>query len=165
MLDVFRTADHAGQIFIPHRQSGGRKLSGPVLSPSPPLMVEGYRKLKEETQQRKEWRRPVAETWRWVWVGRKKFSRTKIFEKFPFSRQKFLMTFFSHRPGFSDFLFLFPDFTMLNVVYDPFLTRKTPFFTLFILSRASDNPTSPNIGGRMHGPPPPQIWGASPSPP
>src|SRR6218665_3216861 len=58
--------------------------------------------------------------------GRTKFSRTKISEKF--SWRKFLMTFFSHRPGFSDFLFLFPDFTMLNVVYDPFLTRKTPFF-------------------------------------
>ena len=36
---------------------------------------------------------------------------------------------------------------MLNVVYDPFLTRKTPFFTLFILSRASDNTTSQNVGG------------------
>src|SRR6218665_3031972 len=46
-------------------------------------------------------------------------------------------------------------FTMLNVVYDPFLARKTPFFTLFILSRASDNTTSQNIGGgRMHGPSP-----------
>src|SRR6218665_1383261 len=30
-------------------------------------------------------------------------------EKFPFSLQKFLMTFNSHRPGFSDFPFLFPD--------------------------------------------------------
>src|SRR6218665_3354789 len=46
---------------------------------------------------------------------------------------------------------------MLDVVYDPFLTRKTtisekisfmtPFFTLFVLSRASDNTTSLNIGG------------------
>src|SRR6218665_2904766 len=32
-------------------------------------------------------------------------------------------------------------------VHDPFLTRKTPFFTLFILSRTSDNITSQNIGG------------------
>src|SRR6218665_1972605 len=37
-------------------------------------------------------------------------------------------------------------FTVLNVVYDPVLTRKTPFCTLFILSRASDNTTSQNIG-------------------
>src|SRR6218665_442274 len=29
-----------------------------------------------------------------------------------------------------------------------------PFFTLFILSRASDNTTSLNIGGPMHGPSP-----------
>src|SRR6218665_2381894 len=35
---------------------------------------------------------------------------------------------------------------MLNVVYDPFLTRKTPFLTLFILSRTSDNTTFQNIG-------------------
>src|SRR6218665_34031 len=47
-----------------------------------------------------------------------------------------------------------PLFTMLNVVYDPFLTRKAPFFTLFILSHASDNTTSLNIGGPMHGPSP-----------
>ena len=65
------------------------------------------------------------------------------------------MTFFSHRPGFSDFLFLsqiLRIFTVLNVVYDPFFTRKTtiseknslttPFFTLFVLSRASDKTTS-----------------------
>src|SRR6218665_1342752 len=45
---------------------------------------------------------------------------------------------------------IFRIFTMLNVVgyiYDPFLTRKTPFFTRFILSRASDNTSSQNIGG------------------
>ena len=36
---------------------------------------------------------------------------------------------------------------MLNVIFDPFLARKTPFFTLFILSRASDNNTSLNIRG------------------
>src|SRR6218665_1836574 len=56
---------------------------------------------------------------------------------------------------------------MLNVVYDPFPTRKIPFFTLFILSRASDNTTSQNIGGRMHGPSPTSYFlgGPSPSPP
>src|SRR6218665_2474 len=46
---------------------------------------------------------------------------------------------------------------MFNVVYDPFLTRTTAisekilydtfFFTLFVLSRTSDNTTSQNIGG------------------
>src|SRR6218665_545458 len=51
---------------------------------------------------------------------------------------------------------IFPFFAMLNVVYDPFITRKTPFFTMFILSHASDNTTSQNIGGGgpMHGPSP-----------
>src|SRR6218665_3265701 len=92
---------------------------------------------------------------------------TVFSKKFPFSRPKFLMkflVFFSHRPGFSDFPFLFPDFLYLyyvkcriRPVYDPFLTRKTTiseknsfmtlFFTLFVLSRASNNTTSQNIGG------------------
>src|SRR6218665_3950866 len=40
---------------------------------------------------------------------------------------------------------------MLNVIFDPFLTIKTPFFTLFILSRASDNTISLNIGGPRQG--------------
>src|SRR6218665_3031959 len=58
--------------------------------------------------------------------------------------------FFTHRPGSSDFSFfphIFRMFTMLNGVYDHFLTRKTQFFTLFMLSRTSDNTTSQNIGG------------------
>src|SRR6218665_2425886 len=61
-------------------------------------------------------------------------------------------------PFFSQISRIFVSFTMLNVVYDPFLTRTTtiseknsfmtPFFkTLFVLSRASDNTTSQNIGG------------------
>src|SRR6218665_3621695 len=79
------------------------------------------------------------------------------------------MTFFLEkisifRPKISDDLFLVIDqvfqilhfFTLLNVVHDLFFTRKTtiseknflitPFFTLFVLSRASDNITSLNIG-------------------
>src|SRR6218665_1061204 len=48
---------------------------------------------------------------------------------------------------FPFFSYIFRMFTMLNVVYDHFLTRKPPFFTLFILSRTSDNTTSQNIGG------------------
>src|SRR6218665_3327375 len=71
-----------------------------------------------------------------------------------------IFPFFSH---------IFRIFTMLNVVYDHFLTRKTPFFTLFILSRTSDNTTSQNIGGGpMHGPSPHlKFWGDRPpqSPP
>ena len=47
-------------------------------------------------------------------------------------------------PFFSN---IFRMFTMLNVVYDHFLTRKPPFFTPFIPSRTSDNTTSQNIGG------------------
>ena len=114
--------------------------------------------------------RAVAETWRRVFGGRKIFSRTKTFwiavfgEKNLFSRPKFLMTFFiffSSRPGFSDFPFLFPDSAYLYYVkcrrlYDPFLTRKNTiseknfftrlFFNLFVLPRASDNTTSQNIG-------------------
>src|SRR6218665_3371506 len=53
-----------------------------------------------------------------------------------------IFPFFSH---------IFRMFTVLNVVYDHFLTRKTQFFTLFMLSRTSDNTTSQNIGGPMHG--------------
>src|SRR6218665_482244 len=69
-----------------------------------------------------------------------------------------IFPFFSH---------IFRMFTMLNVVYDHFLTRKPPFFTLFILSRTSDNTASQNIGGdQCMGRPPPQIFGGpSPSPP
>src|SRR6218665_1264914 len=76
-------------------------------------------------------------------------------EKFPFSRQNFLMTFFLSSTRFLRFSLSFPrfslSFSMLNVIFDPFLTRKTPFFTLFVLSRASYNTTSLNIGGTMHG--------------
>jgi len=76
-------------------------------------------------------------------------------KNFPISRQKFLMTYFL----VIDHVFqILRFFTLLNVVYDPFFTRKTTisyknslirpfFFTLFVLSRASDNATSLNIGG------------------
>ena len=36
---------------------------------------------------------------------------------------------------------------MLDVVHDPFLTRKTAFFTMFIPARTFENTTSQNIGG------------------
>src|SRR6218665_2554547 len=74
-------------------------------------------------------------------------------KKFPFSRRKFLMTFFSHRPGFSDFTFLYC--IKCPIGLRPILHKKTtiseqnslirPFFTLFVLLRASDNNTSLNI--------------------
>src|SRR6218665_916272 len=86
-------------------------------------------------------------------------------KKFPFSRQKFLMIFFSHRPFLSQ---IFPMFAMLNVIYLTLSSHeKTPFFTLLILSRASDNTTSLNIGGtNAWAVPPPQIfWGAVPPAP
>ena len=59
---------------------------------------------------------------------------------------------------FPFFSYIFRMFTMLNVVYDHFLTRKSQFFTLFILSRTSYNTTSQNIGGDqcMGRPPPPK---------
>src|SRR6218665_3579681 len=64
--------------------------------------------------------------------GRKIFSRTKI----PFSRRKFLMTFFSHRPGSSDFTF----FTVIKCHIRPFLHKKYHYFrkeflhkTIFLL--------------------------------
>src|SRR6218665_2344953 len=45
--------------------------------------------------------------------------------------------------------------------------KKNTFFTLFILSHASDNTTSQNIGGPMHGPSPTSNFGGGspPSPP
>jgi len=99
----------------------------------------------------------VAETWRRVWGDGNFFFRGPGFLNDVFSKKIPFLTakisddlFFSYRPGFPNFTFLFPDFPylyyMLNVVYDPFLTRRTPFFTLFILSRASDNTPSQNIG-------------------
>src|SRR6218665_437453 len=91
------------------------------------------------------------------------------------------MTFFSiFTAKISDDLFpIFPFssqisriFAMLNVLYDPFLIRKTtisennsfltPFFTLFLLSRASDNTILLKIlGGRMHGPSPTSNFGGT----
>src|SRR6218665_1752243 len=91
-----------------------------------------------------------AETWRRIWGDQKIFpgpisGKISIF-RVKISDDLFLVIdlvlrifpFFSH---------IFRMFTMLNVVYDHFLTRKTQFFTLFMLSRPSDNTTSQNIGG------------------
>src|SRR6218665_968207 len=84
------------------------------------------------------WRRPGAE-----FGGTKKFFRGPISGQISIFRVKIsddlflvidlvlqIFPFFSH---------IFRMFTVLNVVYDHFLTRKTQFFTLFMLSRTSDN--------------------------
>src|SRR6218665_1003142 len=123
-----------------------------------------------------QWRRPGA---KFGGVFGHFFRRTRFLkflndvfggEKFPFSRQKFLMTFFIDQifQIFPFFFQMFPMFAMLDVIFDPFLTRKTPLFTLFILSRASDNTTSLNIGGtNAWAVPHLKLWGAVPprSPP
>src|SRR6218665_1209253 len=68
---------------------------------------------------------------------------------------------------FPFFPHIFRMFTMLNVVYDHFLTRKTQFFTLFMLSRTSDNIASQNIGGTNAWavPPTSNFGGTVPRPP
>ena len=58
----------------------------------------------------------------------------------------------------------FPDLYFVKCRAWPFPHNKTTFFTLFMLSRTSDNTTSQNIvGGRMHGPSPHlKLWGDRP---
>src|SRR6218665_3366559 len=70
------------------------------------------------------------------------------------------------------FLQIFRFFTVRNIVYDPFFTRKTPisesnslmtpFFTLFVLSRASDKHYfSKYWGDGCMGRPPNSIFGGN----
>src|SRR6218665_1553523 len=101
-------------------------------------------------------------------------------EKFPFSRPKILMTFFLVIdqvflifPFFSQILRIF---TVLNVIYDPFFTRKTaiskknslttPFFySVRTFARIRQHYFSKywGVGGRMHGPSPHlKFWGNIP---
>src|SRR6218665_98555 len=91
-----------------------------------------------------------------------------------FRGPKFLYDFFFEIPIFrakiSDDLFSgfsldFPYLYYVKCRISPFPHMKNTFLlTLFVLSRASDNTTSQNIvGGRMHGPSPPQTLGG-PSP-
>ena len=127
-----------------------------------------------------QWRRPGAEfggDGKFV-CGPKFLNYVFFWKKFSLSRQKILMTFFNNRPGFSDFYSLFSDFYCVKCRIWPFLHKKhhyfrtkflddTYFFTLFVLSRPSDNTTFQNIGGPMHGPSPHlKCWGdRPPSPP
>src|SRR6218665_3040574 len=97
-------------------------------------------------------------------------------KKFPFSRPKFLMTFIL---VIDQVFLIFRIFTVLNVVYDPFFTRKTtiseknflmtPFLKLCSYFRA--HPTTlllKNIGGGadVWAVPPLKFWeDRPPSPP
>ena len=107
----------------------------------------------------------------------RKFSKFYLFTKicFHFHPPKFLMTFFSHRPCFSDMCVK----CHIWHIYDPFFTRKipiisennslmTPVFLLCSYFRA--HPTTlllKIMRGRMHGQSPHlKFWeGPSPSPP
>ena len=102
--------------------------------------------------------------------GQKNCSRTKMtffFEKnFHFHGKNFWWLFLVTDQVFRIFTD-FPDLYFVRCctwpfVHDPFLLphKKTPFFTLFILSRTSDNTTSQNIGrDECMGRPPPQTLG------
>ena len=72
--------------------------------------------------------RAVAETWRRVWGERNFFFADQDFRMRCFLEKT---TFFSHRPGFPDFPFLFPDFSYLYYVKGciwPFPHKKNTFF-------------------------------------
>src|SRR6218665_2067462 len=79
--------------------------------------------------------------------------------------------FFNHRPDFFRFFpfffQIFPIFAMLNVIFDPFLTRKTPFFySVHTFTRFRQHYFSKYWGDQCMGRPPPPILGRpTPSPP
>ena len=115
------------------------------------------------------WIPAVAETWRRVWGDGKSFRGPRFLndvllgKNFHFQSTNFWWPFLTYRQGFSDFPFLFPDFpyifTILNVVYDHFLTRKTPFL---LCSYFRAHPTTlllKILGRRMHGPSPTSNFG------
>src|SRR6218665_1581068 len=117
-------------------------------------------------------RRPGAE-----FGGREKISQTKnvfLGKKFPFSRSKFLMILFKVIDHDFRIFPMFYIFDACNVVFDPFLTRKTPisennsFKTPFLLCSCvrthPTNATSQNIGedGCMGRHPHLKFWGDRP---
>ena len=130
---------------------------------------------------------PVAETWRRVWGDGKFFSRTKISEwrfyrkNVHFHCQNFWWLFLVIDQVFRIFPFVSQIFRIFYYVKCPIwpfphknnhlFQKRIPlwhlFFTLFILSRASDNTTSQNIGGRdAWAVPHLKFWGTvAPSPP
>src|SRR6218665_465373 len=100
--------------------------------------------------------------------GTKKIFRGPISGKIPIFRVKISDDlFFSHRPGSSDFSHIFRMFTMLNVVYDHFLTRKTIFHSVHAFTHIRQHYFSKYLGGPMHGRSPHlKFWGdRPPSPP
>src|SRR6218665_1565531 len=93
--------------------------------------------------------KPLAETWRRVWGDGTNFRGPRFLNDVFFGKN--FPTFFS---VIDQVFLIFRIFTVLNVVYDRRKTTiseknslMTPFFTLFVLSRAFDNTTSQNIGG------------------
>jgi len=97
----------------------------------------------------------VAETWRLVSKKSFIFTAKILITSFLVIDQVFrILPFFSK---------IFRFFTMLHVVYDPFLTRKHLFYSVHTFARIH-NTTSQNIGGTdAWAVPPPQIFGG-PSP-
>src|SRR6218665_960946 len=100
--------------------------------------------------------------------GTKKFFRGPISEKISIFRVKISDDlFFGHRLGSSDFPFLFSHFPYVYYVkcrvYDHFLTRKPPFFTLFTFTHIRQHYFSKYWEGPMHGPSPHlKFWGDRP---
>jgi len=94
-----------------------------------------------------------------------------FWKNFHFHAENFSRPFlFSRRPGFSDFPYLYcikcriwPFRHKKNHYFKKEFLDNTSFFTLFVLSRVSDNTTSQNIGGTdAWTVPPPQILGDRP---
>ena len=118
---------------------------------------------------------PLAETWRRLWRGRKKFRRpnfltTFFMRKFSFNRPQFLTTIFSHRLYFvcllslqSEILYITYIVFTKNLDFRPKYSFLPPFFSHFILFLTSDNDTSQNIVGTdAWTVPPPQTLGHRP---
>src|SRR6218665_374751 len=87
---------------------------------------------------------------------------------FPFSCPKFLMTFFI---VIDQDLLIFRIFTVLNVLYDPFFTRKTTnskkmtlFYSIRTFVRIRQHYFSKYLGERMHVPSPHLKFFGGPSP-
>src|SRR6218665_168128 len=106
-------------------------------------------------------------------LGDQKNFRAQFQEKFPFSGYKYLMTFYFFLVIdlilriFPFFSHIFRMFTMLNVVYDHFLTKNTLFPSVHAFTHIRQPYFSKYWGGPMHGrSPTSNFWGdRPPSPP
>jgi len=153
-------------------QGWSRKKSGSWISWNLPLILVVFLctfRLLTGTNSSGVWTRQVhavAETWRRVWGDGKLFRGPKFLNdvlfgtKFPFSPPKILMTFFviGQFFWFSPSLFRFSVSLLCKMSYMTLSSQEKPlfqkkflddiyFFTLFVLSRPSDNTTFQNIGG------------------